>query len=159
VRIVFNLNFGNLRLLTLNKRYLKLFSIILLLCFFSCNLNENKYFKDDDGIMYILYNGKKKFRKPYTGIITTYYSNGEKKSEYSYKEGKEDGLFIQWYENGNKKKEGISHHGEWNGTLISWWENGQKSSEIIYKDDILINVKGRWDQDGSERWTINSLNN
>ena len=107
--------------------------------------------------MYTQNNGNKGSKKLYTGTIREYYSNGKIKSEYSYKEGKENGLFIQWYENGKKKQEGTSYNGEWNGTINSWWENGQKSSEVVYKDDILINVKGRWDQDGLERWTIDSL--
>ena len=141
----------------LSKIYLITLLIITLLFSLSCNSNESRYFKDD-GIMYVQNNGNKGFKKLYTGTIREYYSNGKIKSEYSYKEGKENGLFIQWYENGKKKQEGISYNGEWNGTINSWWENGQKSSEVVYKDDILINVKGRWDQDGSERWTIDSLN-
>jgi antitoxin component YwqK of YwqJK toxin-antitoxin module len=157
MKIIFIFNLGISRLLFLTKKYSKLFLIVLLSYSFSCNSIEIKYFKDDNGIMYIESNGYENHQKPYTGIIMTYYSNGEKKSKYSYKDGKEEGAFIQWYENGNKKQEGTSINSEWNGTLTSWWENGQKSSEVIYKDDILIYVKGRWDQDGSERWTINSL--
>ena len=140
----------------LSKIYLISLLIITLLFPLSCNSSESRYFKDD-GIMYVQNNGNKGSKKLYTGTIREYYSNGKIKSEYSYKEGKENGLFIQWYENGKKKQEGTSYNGEWNGTIISWWENGQKSSEVVYKDDILINVKGRWDQDGSERWTIDSL--
>ena len=158
MKITFTLNFATFRLFFLSKRYLKLFLLISLLCSFSCNSNESKYFKDDNGIMYIQSGSNENSQKPYTGIIRTYYSNGKKESEYSYKDGKEDGPFIQWYENGNKKQEGTSINGEWNGNLISWWENGQKSSEVVYKDDILIHVNGRWDQDGLERWTINSSN-
>ena len=140
----------------LSKIYLISLLIITLLFPLSCNSNESRYFKDD-GIMYVQNNGNKGSKKLYTGTIREYYSNGKIKSEYSYKEGKENGLFIQWYENGKKKQEGISYNGEWNGTINSWWENGQKSSEVVYKDDILINVKGRWDQDGSVRWTIDSI--
>tara|TARA_B100001093_G_C26484156_1_gene866172 strand:- start:246 stop:719 length:474 start_codon:yes stop_codon:yes gene_type:complete len=156
VNISIILYIGISRFFFLSERYSKSLLIITLLFPLSCNSNKSRYFKDD-GIMYFQ-NSDKSFKKLYTGTIKDYYSNGKIKSEYSYKEGKENGLFIQWYENGKKKQEGTSYNGEWNGTIISWWENGQKSSEIVYKDDILINVKGRWDQDGSERWTIDSLN-
>ena len=154
--IILILYIGISGLFFLSKIYLISLLIITLLFPLSCNSNESRYFKDD-GIMYVQNNGNKGFKKLYTGTIREYYSNGKIKSEYSYKEGKENGLFIQWYENGKKKQEGTSYNGEWNGTIISWWENGQKSSEVIYKDDFLINVKGRWDQDGSERWTIDSF--
>ena len=154
--IIPTLYIGRAGLFFLGKIYLISLLIITLLFPLSCNSNESRYFKDD-GIMYVQNNGNKGSKKLYTGTIREYYSNGKIKSEYSYKEGKENGLFIQWYENGKKKQEGISYNGEWNGTINSWWENGQKSSEVVYKDDILINVKGRWDQDGSERWTIDSF--
>ena len=157
MNIILILYIGISRLFFLSKRYLKSLFIIILLFPLSCNSSESRYFKDDDGIMYFQNSGNKSSKKLYTGTIREYYSSGKIKSEYSYKEGKENGLFIQWYENGKKKQEGTSYNGEWNGTIISWWENGQKSSEVVYKDDILINVKGRWDQDGLERWTIDSL--
>ena len=153
--IILILYIGISGLFFLSKIYLISLLIITLLFPLSCNSNESRYFKDD-GIMYVQNNGNKGSKKLYTGTIREFYSNGKIKSEYSYKEGKENGPFIQWYENGKKKQEGISYNGEWNGTINSWWENGQKSSEVVYKDDFLINVKGRWDQDGSERWTIDS---
>ncbi len=136
---------------------MKLFFILFLLFIsISCNSTKIEYYKDANGIMNICHNGIQDSLIPYTGQIISYYSNGKRESEFSYKDGKEDGLFTQWYEDGQKKQEGTSKDGEWNGLLTSWWENGQKSSEINYKNDIIINIKGRWDQDGSIRWTINS---
>ena len=58
--------------------------------------------------------------KPTDGLVTSSYENGQKRSEGTYKNGKEDGLFITWY------------------------ENGQKSSEITYKDGEIFQVLGRW---------------
>ena len=135
---------------------MKLYSILLFISI-SCNSTKTEYFKDANGVMNIRYNSIQDSLIPYTGQIISYYSNGQKKTDFFYKDGKENGLFTQWYEDGQKKQEGTSKDGEWNGLLTSWWENGQKSSEINYKNDVIINVKGRWNQDGSIRWTINSL--
>ena len=35
----------------------------------------------------------------------SYYENGQKETEGTFKDGKENGLFIEWYENGQKKEE------------------------------------------------------
>ena len=39
------------------------------------------------------------------GMITTWYENGQKKSEVTYKDREKDGLYTEWYENGQKKRE------------------------------------------------------
>ena len=44
-----------------------------------------------------------------------YYSNGKKKLEGHYKDGKHDGLWTHWHENGQKKRQ--SHYK--NDKLIS----------------------------------------
>ena len=61
--------------------------------------------------------------KPFSGEGVSYYSNGQKKSEVTFKDGKEDGLSS------------------------SWWENGQKNVEEIYKDGNKIS-EHIWDKDG-----------
>ena len=70
--------------------------------------------------------------KPFSGEGVSYYSNGQKKSEVTFKDGKEDGFFTYWYENGQK---------EYEGTYI--WMSSQYS-------DLKRFTKSskRWDQDG-----------
>jgi antitoxin component YwqK of YwqJK toxin-antitoxin module len=82
--------------------------------------------------------------KPTDGLVTSSYENGQKRSEGTYKNGKEDGLFITWYENGQKRSEGTYKNGKEDGLFITWYENGQKSSEITYKDGEIFQVLGRW---------------
>jgi antitoxin component YwqK of YwqJK toxin-antitoxin module len=54
------------------------------------------------------------------GFNTHWYENGQKSSEWNYKDGKEDGLITMWYENGQMKSEGtwkdgnMISHKEWN---------------------------------------------
>ena len=57
---------------------------------------------------------------------TTYYENGQKWLESTYKDGKEDGLWTTWY------------------------ENGQKWLEGTYKNGVLITAEC-WDEDGNEK--------
>ena len=128
--------------------------VLSLLLIIGCEKAEVKYFKDENDIMYVEYNGKKSSQKPYSGKLLKFYQNGQNKSEYSYKDGKEDGIFTQWYENGKKKKEGTSKNGEWDGLVTSWWENGHKSSAVHYKNDVISEIVGRWGEDGSIIWTI-----
>jgi antitoxin component YwqK of YwqJK toxin-antitoxin module len=41
----------------------------------------------------------------FSGLYETKYSDGAKRSEISYKDGKADGLAIWWYQNGKKDRE------------------------------------------------------
>ena len=44
--------------------------------------------------------------EPFTGIYEEFYStNGQKKSETHYTDGKQNGLLTSWYENGKKEIE------------------------------------------------------
>ena len=58
-----------------------------------------------------------------TGITCYYHDNGQKRSEHTYKDGKEDGLSTSWYENGQKSWEGTFKDGE-EISFKSWDEDG-----------------------------------
>ena len=55
------------------------------------------------------------------GTVIEYYENGQKESEGSYKDGKEDGLHKYWYENGQKSAEENWKDGNKNGKLTTWY--------------------------------------
>ena len=55
---------------------------------------------------------------------------------------------TNWYENGQKKKEYTYKDGEFVGLYTRWYDNGQKWIEENYKDGELISEK-KWNQDGS----------
>ena len=78
---------------------------------------------------------------PYTTLFRSeWYVNGQKKAEITYKNGKQDGLWIEWNENGQKMEETTLKDGELVG-WIKWYENGKvkeklkcgKSSESWYE--------------------------
>lgn len=76
--------------------------------------------------------------EPFTGKYEEYYStNGQKKSETNYIDGKQNGLFTSWYENGKKENEGNYKEGKQNGLFTTWYENGQKKSETNYIDGTV----------------------
>ena len=78
----------------------------------------------------------------------TYYSNGQKWYERTYKDGEKDGLWTRWWENGQKEIEWTWKDGKKEGLFIKWYENGQKNSEYTFKDGKLISSKN-WFSDGS----------
>ena len=82
------------------------------------------------------------------GLHTSWYDNGEKRREETYKNGKEDGLQTDCYENGQKMTQGTWKDGKRDGLHTSWYDNGQKKFERIYMGGKLFNVIGRWYKDG-----------
>jgi antitoxin component YwqK of YwqJK toxin-antitoxin module len=71
----------------------------------------------------------------FNGTWTTYYANGRKKSEVSYRGGKAHGRAVVWYENGREKSECHNVFGVSEGKYIRWHENGKKKEEGFLKRD------------------------
>ncbi|MEE3372652.1 MAG: toxin-antitoxin system YwqK family antitoxin [Planctomycetota bacterium] len=83
------------------------------------------------------------------GLATIWHENGKKSSEGTFKDGKPDGLVTAWYENGQKQSEGNFKDGNAEGLSTRWHENGQKKSEETYKDGKLVS-ETHWDEEGNE---------
>ena len=84
-----------------------------------------------------------------SGKWTTWYYNGRKGSEITYKDGKLDGLWTWWFENGQKKGELTYKDGK-KGLRTGWYKNGRKEREVHYKDGDYDVIR-RWNEDGSVR--------
>ena len=82
------------------------------------------------------------------GLETNWYENGQKNEEGTWKDGKEDGLWTNWYYNGQKWWEITYKDGKEGGIRTTWYENGQKRWEGTYKDGNIVSYK-RWNEDGS----------
>ena len=80
-----------------------------------------------------------------------YWSNGQKKEEGNYKNGKRDGEWTYWYENGQKMGEETYKDGEVDGIVIIWHRNGQKQREYNYKDGGRDGLEKRWYEDGQKK--------
>ena len=55
---------------------------------------------------------------------------------------------INWYKHGQKKSEGTYKDGKQDGKWTGWYENGQKKWERTYKDGKKIEEIW-WDRDGN----------
>ena len=90
--------------------------------------------------------------EPFTGKYEEYYStNGQKKSETNYVDGRQNGLFTSWYENGKKEYEENHEDGKQNGLFSSWYENGQKMSETNYIEGKINGITIEWDENGQKK--------
>ncbi len=88
--------------------------------------------------------------KPFTGKAVEYWSNGQKKSEDEYQDGKENGKGIAWFENGQKLVEMELRDGVKNGKEICWYENGQKCQEAEYRDGKANGKVIIWSKNGQK---------
>ena len=56
---------------------------------------------------------------------------------------------IKYYTNGNKKEEGTFKDGKKDGLWTWWYENGQKKKEVTYKDGKQEGIETWYNEDGS----------
>ena len=82
----------------------------------------------------------------------TWYANGRKKGEVTYKDGKRDGKWTSWYKNGQKSFEKTFKDGKEDGEWTEWYENGQKQVEATFKDGEIVGVGTLWDENGQKRY-------
>ena len=92
---------------------------------------------------------------PFTGRGASFYDNGQKRLESTFKEAKQYGPYIAWYENGQKKYEGNVKDGKKDGLTTVWYESGKKKREVNYKDDKSMSAKV-WKPNG-EKCPVTSL--
>ena len=80
-----------------------------------------------------------------------YYENGQKRNAKTYKEGQYDGKLTIWYENGQKKQESTYKDGKPEEKWTEWYDNGQKQVEATFKDDKRDRLWTWWYQNGQKR--------
>ncbi|MDC0200980.1 toxin-antitoxin system YwqK family antitoxin [Verrucomicrobia bacterium] len=92
---------------------------------------------------------------PYTGKVFELYENGQKMSEFLFKDGKRDGLSIGWYDNGQKGLEANYKDGKLDGLFTEWYENGQKTAEANFKDGKRNGLIVLWHENGQKQLEAN----
>jgi len=75
---------------------------------------------------------------PLSGKESTFYENGQIKTEENFKDGKLYGLQTEWYENGQKAAEGYAKDDALEGKATYWNESGQIDKEAIFKNGKCI---------------------
>ncbi len=155
----------------LNITYYLLLGFCLLL--FSCTTQQKlteAISYDSDSTKHVFnYSGKK------AELVkeTTYYPNGNLKSEFNFNDSLLQGQFKTYLENGNPVKEGAYLNGIENGLFkyydvngmltiegnikngkkeglwTTWYDDVQKKEEMHYKDDMLNGIWTHWFIDGN----------
>ena len=87
----------------------------------------------------------------YTGKVVNYYAGGQKREEYSYENGRTEGVWISRYANGSKAREGSYKKGKMEGKWIFWYESGRKKREGNYKENKMEGEWIFWDKNGTQR--------
>ena len=100
-------------------------------------------------------NGQKKAEGEYRdgkeyGKWTYWHENGQKSWEAEFRDGKEHGKVTYWYENGQKRGEGEWRDGQAHGKYISWHVGGQKSGEGEYRNGKKYGKFTRWHKNGQK---------
>ncbi len=86
-------------------------------------------------------NGNKKIERELKfgrldGMVTTWRSTGEKRSEVVYVAGIRNGMSTFWWKNGEKMWECDFRNTKKHGAEKSWHNNGQQKSEYVYVNDV-----------------------
>ena len=100
--------------------------------------------KESDGKYYI-----DSINVIYSGPAFAMYKTGEIGMEGSIKDGLFDELWTWWYTDGTKKRETLYSNGKKNGYSYWWYKNGIKKMEVNYYNNNSISQK-RWDEEGNE---------
>jgi antitoxin component YwqK of YwqJK toxin-antitoxin module len=85
------------------------------------------------------------------GKHTYVFPNGKLEAELNFVKDTLNGLYQVNYENGNTKEIFTYSMGMATGNYKYYYENGQLWVEKEYKEGLLLNVKGNFDQKGNER--------
>ncbi len=95
------------------------------------------------------------------GYWTTYYANGNKRSEGEYVEGVKNGTWIQYWQNGKVKSQGVFVMGAFTGEYSGFHENGNLAYRGMYNlhnGTSTDNTKqGDWNYynpDGTTVWRV-----
>ena len=70
------------------------------------------------------------------GISTSWYRDGKKRSEHTYRRGLLEGLATTWYPNGQTMSQGHYRKGKLHGLWISWDEQGNETEQHTYRDGV-----------------------
>ena len=93
----------------------------------------------------------------FTGKAVSFYANGQKSKELTYKDGKCDGLSSWWFQNGQKSVERNYRDGKYDGLVNFWYENGQKKSEVNYMNGQHHGLWTKWYENGQCKETGNFI--
>ena len=93
--------------------------------------------------------------EPITGIVKSYYYNGNLREEVNFKNGKQEGLSKAYYKNGNLKAEGNFKDGKLEGLSKFYYDNGNLKEEVNFKDGKLEGLGKEYYNNGNLESEVN----
>jgi antitoxin component YwqK of YwqJK toxin-antitoxin module len=130
------------------RRYISLL-LFLSVGFGQKEYNNNDLIEMDNGLTTVKFSDE-----PISGKVYGYYGE-EKNPKKVYigniRNGKKEGKWVDYYHSSEKKNyEGNYKDGKQDGLHTWWYRNGQKKFERTNKDGELVDIIGRWKEDGKE---------
>ena len=102
--------------------------------------------KDEDQHYTYYLRGDKEVRH---GLFRCWFSNGELRSEFNYRDGKAHGTSKGWYPNGQLDYDGTYKDGELHGHHKGWFEDGKKRFCHYRISGCFHGLCRTWDSDGN----------
>jgi len=84
-----------------------------------------------------------------TKTSVTYYENGQKSTEITYRNSTPVGEAYFWHPNGELMQLNSYEDGKVNGTLKRWHPNGNPEAEEEYKNDLRHGISKQFNNDGA----------
>jgi len=115
--------------------------------------NGEYFFLDENNntILVTFENGFLSSKKFKDNRLEHYYENGQKKDECILDEyDKINGSFTSWWSNGNKRSEGRKISGKQEGKFTVWFENGSLNSESTFSEDLINGESIVYDENGGK---------
>lgn len=82
-------------------------------------------------------------QKPFSGVTTETYTNGQLQAKTEYAEGEQHGTSLLWYENGQLLWQREYRNGKKHGAHQGWWPNGARKFAYHF-------IEGEHDGEASE---------
>ena len=141
-----------------NNRSLFIYGVMLLTLMFimtACSSGEltEKDLVEKDGLVY-----EKGSSKPFSGMISEEYPNGNLKYRKRFKDGKYNGSVVEFYENGKKKVESTYDMGKRKELYSEWYDNGQQKVRAFYTKGIRDGAYREYNKDGRIKVDTNFRN-
>lgn len=88
--------------------------------------------------------------KPFTGVAESFYPNGVKAKETSFRAGKKQGISRKWFSDGQISFEAQYLRNRLHGMAKTWWKNGQLRSWAQFNKGILEGTVKEWYKSGAK---------
>jgi len=88
----------------------------------------------------------------------TYYEDGSKKTEGTYRNGQLEGPFVEYYPNGSKNMAGQFKNGKYHGLWLYWYDDGKPRGRGGFKDGYRIGTHVFWHKTGAKSVEVSHKN-